>query len=98
MSESQIAGEGLWRAWHARIALPDAPLSRFRNELVAIALLVPVLMLPAFVNGFPIIFYDSGAYILGGFAVAAFIARLLPLARELVPFTHAPSGRMEEKS
>jgi hypothetical protein len=67
MSESQIAGEGLQRAWHARLPLPDAPLNRTYNEVAAIAALVPILMLASFVNGFPIIFYDTGAYVLEGF-------------------------------
>jgi hypothetical protein len=67
MSESRIAGERLRRAWRVRIALPDAPLIRPHNELAAIAAIVPVLMLAAFVNGFPIIFYDTGAYVLEGF-------------------------------
>ncbi len=67
MSESRVAGEGLRRVWRARLPLPDAPLSRPHNEVAAIVLLVPVLMLAAFVNGFPIIFYDTGAYVLEGF-------------------------------
>src|ERR1700749_5008380 len=67
MSDSHTMSEGLRRAWHARLSLPNAPLNRLRNELAAIVALVPVLMLASFVNGFPIIFYDTGAYVLEGF-------------------------------
>ncbi|HTT99770.1 MAG TPA: hypothetical protein VMF58_17100 [Rhizomicrobium sp.] len=66
-SDSHHVSDGLSRAWHARIPLPDAPLNRLYNELAAIVVLVPVLMLASFVNGFPIIFYDTGAYVLEGF-------------------------------
>lgn len=68
MSDSGfIGGVGRPRIWRARIGLPDAPIKHIRNELIAIAVLCPILMLAAFCNGFPIIFYDTGAYILEGF-------------------------------
>ena len=68
MNESEVIGSSdFTRVWRARIALPDAPLSRFGNELIAVAGLCAILMLAAFCNGFPIIFYDTGAYILQGF-------------------------------
>ncbi|MEI9993680.1 MAG: hypothetical protein WDM91_03710 [Rhizomicrobium sp.] len=51
-----------------RLVLPAAPISQPRNEALAIALLALGLLSVAVWNGFPIIFYDTGAYMLQGFA------------------------------
>lgn len=74
MSESVVVTRG----WAPARGLPEAPLSRPGNEVAAIALLMPVLMLAAVVNGFPIIFYDTGAYVLQGFE-RIFIAERSPV-------------------
>jgi hypothetical protein len=68
MADTQIALEDSLRAplWLARVTLPPAPLSLLRYECLAIALLCPILLSAALWNGFPIIFYDSGAYLLEG--------------------------------
>lgn len=42
------------------------PLSRARYEWLAIAALCPILLAAALWNGFPIIYYDTGAYVLEG--------------------------------
>lgn len=54
----------LARAW-ARVAL--LTISQTSVEAIAILVLVPILLGVAFWNGFPLIFYDTGAYILEGF-------------------------------
>ncbi|HEY0282441.1 MAG TPA: hypothetical protein VGC27_07450, partial [Rhizomicrobium sp.] len=62
MSDSQ-AGV----ACPAGLARPSAlPLSKLAVELAAIALLCPVLLYAALWNGFPFVFYDTGAYVLEG--------------------------------
>ncbi len=43
-----------------------APLGNAAGEIIAIACLTPLLFAVAFWNGFPIIYYDTGAYILEG--------------------------------
>jgi hypothetical protein len=53
-----------------RRRLWDAPLSQPRAEALAIALLVPILLSVAIWNRFPIIFYDTGAYLLQGLGFA----------------------------
>ena len=67
MRDSGVLSGGLADHWRALLTLRATPLNLLRNELAAIALLCPILMLAAFCNGFPIIFYDTGAYILEGF-------------------------------
>src|SRR5437763_11176510 len=42
------------------------PLADPRGEAVAVALLLPLLLAPVIWNGFPIIYYDTGAYIFEG--------------------------------
>ena len=91
MTDSHQASEGLWRAWHGRIPLPDAPLKNPLNEMAAIAALVPILMLASFVNGFPIIFYDTGAYILEGFQ-HIFIAERSPVYSLFLKYAGGPQS------
>jgi len=88
MSESLVVGRGWTRA---RVVLPEAPLSRWQNELAAIGLLVPVLMLAAVVNGFPIIFYDTGAYVLQGFE-RVFIAERSPVYSLFLDYAGGPAS------
>ena len=49
------------RAWRLPIVQPAW-------EAAAIAVLCPILLVAAFWNGFPLMFYDTGAYIFEGFA------------------------------
>jgi len=91
MTDSHQVSEGLWRAWHGRIPLPDAPLKNPLNEMAAIAALVPILMLASFVNGFPIIFYDTGAYILEGFQ-HIFIAERSPVYSLFLKYAGGPQS------
>lgn len=53
-------------AFRPLVALPSAPLSLPLIEAVAIAALCPILLAIALWNGFPITFFDTGAYILQG--------------------------------
>ncbi|NIK90100.1 hypothetical protein FHS83_003418 [Rhizomicrobium palustre] len=48
--------------------LPAFPISHLGGELAAIALLTPMFLFVAVWNGFPFLFFDSGAYVLEGFA------------------------------
>ncbi|MBU6297835.1 MAG: hypothetical protein KGJ79_05935 [Alphaproteobacteria bacterium] len=43
-------------------------MSRLGPELAAVALLCPIFLFAALWNGFPIVFFDTGAYVLEGFA------------------------------
>jgi len=61
------ATESTARIGLSRWTLPAAPLSRLGNEAAAVAILTAIFLAPAIANGFPIIFYDTGAYVLQGF-------------------------------
>lgn len=61
-----------------RFALPAAPLSQPLYETLGVVLLCPVLLCVALWNGFPIIFYDTGAYMLQGLG-HVFIAERSPI-------------------
>jgi hypothetical protein len=50
-----------------RLRIPAAHLSSLGAELTAIALLTPLFLYAAAWNGFPFMFFDSGAYVLEGF-------------------------------
>jgi hypothetical protein len=52
---------------------------------------VPVLMLAALVNGFPIIFYDTGAYVLQGFE-SIFIAERSPVYSLFLRYAGGPQS------
>jgi hypothetical protein len=68
MSESN-AGVVSRVPWaRATLRLPAAPVVLPLWEVAAIALLTPLLLSLAIWNGFPFTFYDTGAYILQGFA------------------------------
>ncbi|HEY1962589.1 MAG TPA: hypothetical protein VGG69_09235, partial [Rhizomicrobium sp.] len=55
-----------WRLRQFARAL-DLPLAKPLWEAVAVIALCPLLLAAAFWNGFPLIFYDTGAYMLQGF-------------------------------
>ncbi len=61
-----------------RFVLPAAPLSDPLYEAMGVALLCPILLSVAMWNGFPIIFYDTGAYMLQGLG-HLFIAERSPI-------------------
>jgi len=48
--------------------LPALPVSELAGELAAILLLTPMFLFVAAWNGYPFLFFDSGAYVLEGFA------------------------------
>src|SRR5664279_5623902 len=66
-----------------RLALPAAPLSQPLYETLGVVLLCPVLLCVALWNGFPIIFYDTGAYMLQGLG-HVFIAERSPIYSEFL--------------
>jgi hypothetical protein len=61
-----------------RFALPAAPISHPFYETLGVLLLCPLLLSVALWNGFPIIFYDTGAYMLQGLG-HLFIAERSPV-------------------
>jgi hypothetical protein len=67
MSEStaNIGGPAGLTGWRLRI--PAAHISGIGAELAAIVLLAPLFLYAAWWNGFPFMFFDSGAYVLEGF-------------------------------
>jgi hypothetical protein len=67
--------------WHWRVAEP-------LGEAAAIVLLIPLLLAVAIWNGFPIIFYDTGAYILQGLG-GAFVEERSPVYSLFLPATGA---------
>ena len=84
MSESTTANRPGWQArWH----IPAAPLSGLAAELAAIVLLTPLLLYAAFWNGFPFMFFDSGAYVMEGF-VRAFQPERSPGYSLFLAYTH----------
>jgi hypothetical protein len=91
MSESHVMDGRLSSALRFVAGLPAAPLTRLRYELLAIALLCPILMLAAFGNGFPIIFYDTGAYVLQGFD-HIFIAERSPVYSLFLKYAGGPES------
>jgi hypothetical protein len=91
MSEARAMDGQVSPGWRLVAALPAAPLSRVRYELLAIALLVPILMIAAFGNRFPIIFYDTGAYVLQGFD-HVFIAERSPVYSLFLKYAGGPQS------
>ena len=91
MSDSQTIKRGFTRGWRFGAPLPAAPLSRVRNEVLGVVLLVPILMLAAVANGFPIIFYDTGAYVLQGFE-HVFIAERSPVYSLFLRYAGGPQS------
>lgn len=87
MSESRVMALG----WRPSITLPEAPIGQKRYEALAVLGLIPVLMLAALVNGFPIIFYDTGAYVLQGFE-RVFIAERSPVYSLFLAYAGGPES------
>lgn len=48
--------------------LPSLPISGLAGEIASVAVLTPMFLFVAVWNGFPFLFFDSGAYVLEGFA------------------------------
>ncbi|MBV8978655.1 MAG: hypothetical protein JO261_15625 [Alphaproteobacteria bacterium] len=71
--------------------LPAMPLSRLPAEMLAVALLTGLFLLAALGNGFPIIFYDTGAYVLEGFA-HVFIAERAPVYSLFLKYAGGPQS------
>lgn len=69
-----------------RIALPAAPLSKPLYETLGVVLLCPILLCVAIWNGFPIIFYDTGAYMLQGLG-GMFLAERSPIYSQFLSLT-----------
>ncbi|MEJ0044356.1 MAG: hypothetical protein WDM81_19975 [Rhizomicrobium sp.] len=61
-----------------RVVLGAAPIARPLNAFLGVLLLTPILLSVAAWNGFPIIFYDTGAYMLQGLG-HLFIAERSPI-------------------
>lgn len=57
-----------WTRVFARPRLPAMPINGLAGEIAAVATLAVMLLSVAIWNGFPITFYDTGAYILQGLA------------------------------
>jgi hypothetical protein len=89
MGESQVMDGRLLPGRRFIAGLPTAPLTRVRHELLGIAFLCPILLLAAFGNGFPIIFYDTGAYVLQGFD-HVFIAERSPVYSLFLKYAGGP--------
>ena len=72
MSDSQagVANPGglAIRPADMRFRLPDLPVSHPAVEAAAVVLFCPLLLYAALWNGFPFVFFDTGAYILEGLA------------------------------
>jgi len=70
MSETNVGTVSRAPGWRmlTAVRLPTAPLTSVVWECAAVLLLTPILLGIAFWNGFPITFYDTGAYILQGLA------------------------------
>lgn len=71
-------------------ALPAAPIAAPLIEALSVLLLSPILLSVALWNGFPIIFYDTGAYMLQGFG-HIFLAERSPVYSF---FLEASGGRV----
>jgi hypothetical protein len=69
MNESTVrqARPARLAGWPVRFHIPAAHISGFGAEVAAILLLTPMFLYAAWWNGFPFMFFDSGAYVLEGF-------------------------------
>jgi hypothetical protein len=74
LAASDVKASG--REWLAHVA--SLPLVESRAEAAAILALIPLTLAVAFWNGFPIIFYDTGAYLLEGLG-RVFLAERSPV-------------------
>lgn len=63
------------------------PLASFAGEIAAILLLTPVFLHAAAWNGFPFMFFDSGAYVLEGFA-KVFVPERSPVYSLFLRYVH----------
>jgi hypothetical protein len=65
-----VEGVAALRRWMARIRVPAPALTHPLAELAAIAAVAAMFLYTAWWNGFPFLFFDSGAYILEGLLMA----------------------------
>lgn len=70
-----------------RVRIPSLPIMGLAGELLAIALLTPMFLLVAAWNGFPFLFFDSGAYVLEGFATV-FVPERSPVYSLFIALTY----------
>ena len=83
---SQVAASGPWALRLDRAArMVVLPLSHPAAEALAIVTLIPLTLAVALWNGFPIIFYDTGAYLLEG-SGHAFLAERSPVYSLLLDY------------
>ncbi|HWU25294.1 MAG TPA: hypothetical protein VN154_02715 [Rhizomicrobium sp.] len=81
----------------ARVAVPAVgqalcrPLATLGGEVGAIVLIVPLLLALALWNGFPFIFYDTGAYVLEGLG-HVFLAERSPVYSLFLDYTDASTS------
>lgn len=66
--------------------LPAFPVSGLAGELAAILLLTPMFLFVAGWNGYPFLFFDSGAYVLEGFA-KVFVPERSPVYSLFIQYT-----------
>jgi hypothetical protein len=86
MSEFGSTATGSSALRPPRLAVPASPIGHTANELLAVVLLIPILLSVAAWNGFPIIFYDTGAYMLQGLG-HLFVAERSPVYSEFLAAT-----------
>lgn len=75
-----------WTGIPAAPRLPAMPLGGLAGEVLSIALLAPLFLLVAVWNGFPFLFFDSGAYVLEGFATV-FVPERSPVYSLFIAYT-----------
>ena len=87
MSDEIVEPVGLF-SWVRSALARGTALSSPAGEFLAVVLLCPILLVIAFWNGFPIIFYDTGAYILEGLG-HVFVAERAPVYSLLLRYAGA---------
>jgi hypothetical protein len=75
----------------ARLALPNPKIATPAGEMFGFVLFLPILMAVAVWNGFPIIFYDTGAYMLQGLG-HVFVAERSPIYSAFLAITGGASS------
>src|ERR1700683_5620035 len=72
---SERRAKAIWTVALSFVRLFSMPLRHRLTEIAAIVLLCPILLAVAIWNGFPIIYYDTGAYLLEGLGHAFVVER-----------------------
>jgi hypothetical protein len=78
---------GLPALTRVHLRLPGLRVSNLAGEIAAILLLTPLFLYAAAWNGFPFMFFDSGAYVLEGFA-KVFVPERSPVYSFFLRFVH----------